>query len=62
MRAGTQILTQTLSAIDWSITDPMEVGSREKLALASCHRKILAMVNFCLCETEVLFYFDADCT
>lgn len=63
MRAGTQILTQTVSAIDWSITDPMEDGPREKLPLTSCHRKIVAMVNFCLCETEVLFDFvDADCT
>lgn len=63
MRTGTQILMQTLSAIDWCITDPMEVGSREKLPLTSCHRKIFTMVNFCFCETEVLFDFvDADCT
>lgn len=63
MHAGTQIQTQTLSAIDWSITDPMEVGSREKLPLTSCHRKMLSMANFCLCETEILFDFvDANCT
>lgn len=63
MRAGTQIQTQTLSAIDWDNTDPMEVGSREKLPLATCHRKTLAMVNFCLCESEALFDFtDAECT
>lgn len=63
MRTGTQILTHTRSAIDWSITDPMEVGSREKLPLTCCHRKIVAMVNFCSCETEVSFDFvDADCT
>lgn len=63
MRASTQIQIQTPSAIDWNNSDPMEVGSREKLPLATCHGKTLAMVNFCLCESEALFDFaDAECT
>lgn len=63
MRAGTQIQIQTLSAIDWNRTDPMEAGSREKLPLATCHRKTPALVNFCSCESEALFDFaDAECT
>lgn len=63
MCAGTQIQTQTLSAIDWNNPDPMEVGSREKLPLATYHREILAMVNFCFCKSKALFDFaDAECT